>query len=347
MIHAERLHRMARQSFRAGKGLVLRRGPPLGRSQVDLIDACARRAHGDLEAVMHHCRLVARIHKLGDVLRQSEDLELARRQPASGNELDKRVPPGAVGLAPPQMQRGCAAFTRQAFAHLRILLDIVLVQILDHVRDMIAWQFFATANQSLGKLQRAVVRVVAEDAGVGIAHQPVAYLDGRHQLAEHAPLAGHVREGDHALGQTAARAGSQPAFATRRREAVDRRLAAIRSVLDRTGLEHVRQALSDKGFGADPGELEEKLVGLGDGVVLAQPHGPDAERAKLLQHEHDVRCGLVQQIRSPAVNRRRGITSLLRVNLAFPTRPVSRKKPDYQGVSDLELGLAHPQPIIR
>ena len=37
----------------------------------------------------------------------------------------------------------------------------------------------------------------------------------------------------------------------------------------RAALEHVGKALSDDGFRTDPGKLEEKLVSLTDGVILA------------------------------------------------------------------------------
>ena len=86
-----RPHRMARQRFGASEFLVLRRRPAFRRTQVDLIHAGARCRHRDLQAIVHHGRLVTRIHQLGNVLRQAENLELAGRQFPSRRELRQRV----------------------------------------------------------------------------------------------------------------------------------------------------------------------------------------------------------------------------------------------------------------
>ena len=302
MIHAERRHRVARQRFLPGQRLVLRRGPALGRPQVDLVDAGARRAHRDLEAVVHDRRLVARIDEFGDVLGQTENLELAGRQPAARRELRQRVTPRTIRLAAAQVQRRGAAFGRQALANSGVLVDIVLVQVLDDLADVVGRQRFATADQRFREVELAVIRVVAEHADVGIAHQAVAHVDRGDQLAQHAPLAGHVGQRGDAFGDAPAPARPQPALAARRREAIDGALA-IGFVLGRRTLQHVVQLVTGDALRGQSGQLEEQLIGFDNLIIGVHANARNAERAKLLEQRRGAGVGIVDQVEPlPSVN---------------------------------------------
>jgi len=147
-------------------------------------------------------------------------------------------------------------------------------------------------------VEHAVIRIVPEHPDVGIAHQPVAHIDRRDQLAEHAPLAGHIRQSCNAFGDAAPPARSQPALAARRDEAIDRPLA-IGLVFGGRALQDVIQLLTNRSLRRQPGQLEEQVVGDDQQIISIHARACDAERPKLLEQRRSVGVWLVDQVLSP------------------------------------------------
>jgi hypothetical protein len=284
---------------------------------------------------VHDRRLVARIDQFGDVLRQAENLELARRQFPARRELRQRVAPCAVRLAATKVQRRRAALQSQALANLLVLLDVVLVKILDDVVEPIDRHRLAALHQRVGEMEGLVVRIVAEHPDVGIAHQPVAHLDRRHQLGQHRPFGGDVRENHDARCVRASALRPQPLVAFATGEAIDHAIA-VRFVLGGGRFKKLVQADPRQPLGRCARQLQEGVVGSADIPALIDARRSQPKRSKLLEQRLGVDSREFWQGQKPLGEKSSkcpGNPSQTHVNAAFPKWLESSPLPGFKGFS--------------